>query len=33
MPEELARGELVLRDMARREERRVALAQFLAHPQ
>jgi histidyl-tRNA synthetase len=33
MPEELARGELVLRDMAKREERRVALAEFLAHPQ
>ncbi|HKI99007.1 MAG TPA: histidine--tRNA ligase [bacterium] len=32
MPEELERGEVVVRDMARREERRVALEDYLAHP-
>ncbi|MCH9045843.1 MAG: histidine--tRNA ligase [SAR324 cluster bacterium] len=32
MPDELARGEVVLRDMARREERRMAMSEFLANP-
>jgi histidyl-tRNA synthetase len=32
MPEELARGEVVVRDMERREERRVPLDEYLAHP-
>jgi len=32
MPEELARGEVVVRDMERREERRVPLEEYLAHP-
>jgi histidyl-tRNA synthetase len=32
MPDELARGEIVLRDMAARQERRVALSDFLAAP-
>lgn len=32
MPDELARGEVVLRDMARREERRMAISEFLANP-
>ena len=32
MPDELARGEVVLRDMARREERRIAMSEFLANP-
>ena len=32
MPDELARGEVVLRDMARREERRLPMSEFLANP-
>jgi histidyl-tRNA synthetase len=32
MPDELARGEVVVRDMERREERRVPLDEYLAHP-
>ncbi|MBI4082149.1 MAG: histidine--tRNA ligase [Candidatus Lambdaproteobacteria bacterium] len=32
MPEELARGELVVRDMAARSERRATIAAFLAEP-
>jgi histidyl-tRNA synthetase len=32
MPDELARGEVVLRDMAARQETRVKLEEFLAAP-
>jgi histidyl-tRNA synthetase len=32
MPEELERGEVVVRDMASRQERRVPLDEYLAHP-
>ena len=32
MPDELERGEVVVRDMARREERRVPIQEYMAHP-
>jgi hypothetical protein len=32
MPDELERGDVVVRDMARREERRVPLETYLADP-